>query len=235
MRFSFQNFFFKAVRASRALLLPLIMTVAGMVAASAQITPYLESPRPDSIYVCWQTTSGTDSTVMFGATATSLTGTTTGAAANMLATNYYWHEVHLTGLSANTYYYYQAKTGSTTSSVFRFRTQPALGASPSDGHLRILVAGDNQIQSPTRWKSLLTAARTKIEALYGEPLEAAVNLLVDDGDQVDSGTIAEYQNTHFGMVSVVGSNIPVTTSIGNHEGYSDTSYTLYKAILIMVI
>jgi hypothetical protein len=30
------------------------------------------------------------------------------------------------------------------------------------------------------------------------------------------------------MVSVVGSNIPVQTTIGNHEGYSDTNYTLYS-------
>ncbi len=174
----------------------LVMTLAGTAAASAQLVPYLESPRPDSIWVCWQTTSGTDSKVTYGATSTSLTSTVTGAAASMLATNYYWHEARVSGLSPNTYYYYQVQTGSSTSPVYRFRTQPAPGVAPSDGHFRVLVAGDNQIQSPTRWKSLLTAARTKIQALYGKQLEQAVNRLVNDGEQVHSGTISEYQNTH---------------------------------------
>ena len=199
--------------------------------AAQTITPYLESPRPDSIWITWQTTSGTDSTVTYGlsASALNLTATAPASATQLLATNYDWHEVRLSGLTANTYYYYKVTTGSNNSAVFRFRSQPPLGAAPPDGHFRVLVAGDNQIQSPTRWKSLLTAARTKIESLYNEPLESAVNLLIDDGDQVDSGTISEYQKTHFAMVNEVASNIPVTTAIGNHEGYSDTSYTLYKA------
>ena len=204
-----------------------LLTLAFVGKVHAQ-TPYLQCPTPTSIWVSWQTTTGTDSTVYYGTSADSLTNTATAPAANTktLASNYLWHSVNLTGLTADTFYYYKVQTGATTSAVFRFHTQPAYGT--KTGHYRVLVAGDNQIQSPTRWRSLVTAARTKLEALYGVPLEQCVNLMVTDGDQVDNGTISEYQNTHFGMVNVVAPNIPVQTSIGNHEGYTDTSYTLYS-------
>ena len=207
----------------------LLMLLATFCASSAQAqTPYLQCATPTSIWVSWQTTTGTDSTVYYGSSADSLTSAATAPAANTktLATNYLWHSVNLTGLTPDTYYYYKVQTGATSSATYRFHTQPAYGT--KTGHYRVLVAGDNQIQSPTRWRSLMTAARTKLEALYGVPLEQCVNLLVTDGDQVDNGTIAEYQNTHFGMVNVVAPNIPVQTSIGNHEGYTDTSYTLYS-------
>jgi hypothetical protein len=206
-----------------------LFALALMAAGSVQAqTPYLQCATPTSIWVTWQTTAGTDSTVYYGSSAGSLTNTATAPAANTksLATNYLWHSVNLTGLTPDTFYYYKVQTGATASATYRFRTQPAYGT--HTGHYRVLVAGDNQIQSPTRWRSLMTAARTKLEALYGVPLEQCVNLLVTDGDQVDNGTIAEYQNTHFGMVNVVAPNIPVQTSIGNHEGYTDTSYTLYS-------
>ena len=197
----------------------------GMVDAQ---TPYLQCPTPTSIWVSWQTTTGTDSTVNYGTSAGSLTSTATAPVANTktLASNYLWHSVNLTGLAPDSFYYYNVQTGTTASAVFRFHTQPAYGT--KTGHYRVLVAGDNQIQSPTRWRSLVTAARTKLEALYGVPLEQCVNLMVTDGDQVDNGTIAEYQYTHFGMVNVVAPNVPVQTSIGNHEGYTDTTYTLYS-------
>ena len=206
----------------------MMLLIAGGIARAQSPLPYLQAPTPTSIWVSWQTTTGTDSTVNYGTASASLTSTATAPVANtqVLAANYNWHTVKLTGLTPNTFYYYQVQTGAQTSTVYRFRTQPAVG--DRTGHYRVLVAGDNQIQSPARWRSLLTAARTKIEALYGVPLEEAVNLVVNDGDQVDSGTISQWQNVHFGMVNVVGPNVPVQTTIGNHEGYSDTSYVNYK-------
>lgn len=205
----------------------ILMVFSGLAKAQS-LSPYLQTPSPTSIWVSWQTTSSTDSTVNYGTSADSLTSTATAlpATTKVLATNYNWHSVNLTGLTPNTFYYYQVQTGAQTSPVYRFRTQPATGS--RTGHCRVLVAGDNQIQSPARWRSLLVAARAKIEALYGVPLEEAVNLLVNDGDQVDSGTLSQWQNVHFNMVNVVASNIPVQTTIGNHEGYSDTSYVNYK-------
>jgi acid phosphatase type 7 len=199
--------------------------------ANAQsITPYLQASTPSSIWVSWISSSGTDSTVNYGTSSTALTSTATApdSSTNVLATNFNWHTAQLTGLSPDTFYYYTVTTGAQTSSVNRFRTPPALGT--KTGHFRVLVAGDNQIQSPARWRSLVTAARTKLEALYGTPLEASVNLMLNDGDQVDSGTTTQWQQVHFGMVNVVSANIPVQTSIGNHEGYSDTSYTNYKSL-----
>ena len=196
----------------------------------AQSIPYLQAPTPTSIWVSWQTTTGTDSTVYYGTSSTSLTNTATAPTTDtkVLATSWNWHTVNLTGLTPDTFYYYKVQTGTQVSSVYRFHTPPALGT--KTGHFRVLVAGDNQIQSPSRWRSLLTAARSKVENLYGVPLEESVNMLLNDGDQVDSGTTSQWENVHFGMVNVVAANIPVQTTIGNHEGYSDTSYTNYKGL-----
>ncbi len=217
------------VRWSAALACLIVLFLSGKGLAQT-LVPYLQSPTPNSIWVCWPTASGTDSTVYFGTSATSLTSTATAPAGNtnVLASGFNWHTVNLTGLVPNTFYYYQVQTGTLTSQVCRFRTQPPLGT--QTGHYRVLVVGDNQIQSPARWRNLLTAARTKIEALYGAPLEESINLLVNDGDQVDSGTVSEWQNVHFGMVNVVSPNIAVQTTIGNHEGYSDTNYANYAAL-----
>lgn len=201
------------------------LSLISMGAAHAQISPYLQVPTPNSIWVTWKTASGTDTRVDFGTSQAALTQSVTGTAQS-LASNYIYHHARITGLQPDTYYYYRVATGSETSQVHRFRTPPAIGASA--GHLRILVMGDNQIISDNRFEKMVRAAKSKLESMYGS-VEAGVNLTVMVGDQVDAGTLDQYEKVHFRMNAPISGNLATMTTVGNHEHYSDGSLSLYQA------
>lgn len=195
-------------------------------AARAEISPYLQTPTPTSIWITWKTASGTETRVEFGPSQSQLTQVVTGTS-EALRTDYIYHSAQIAGLQPDTFYYYRVKTGTETSQVFRFRTQPAIGA--ANGHIRVLVMGDNQIISDNRFEKLVRAAKSKLESLYAQPLEAAMNLTVMVGDQVDGGTLDQYEKVHFKMNAPISGNLPTMTSVGNHEFYGDGSLALYQS------
>jgi len=205
-----------------AALLPAVVRAQG----STSLRPYLQSVTPDSIWVGWRTDSGTETTVTYGTSAAALTNTLTGTN-QVLGTSYNWHSAQLTGLSPRTSYYYKVKTGTQESAVFRFRTLPARGT--STGRLRFLVIGDNQIRNEPRYETIIARAKATLVAKYGVPIEESIDLLLNVGDQVDVGTLDHYQNVHLFKEQEISPNLPVMTLVGNHETYSDTSLTLYKA------
>ncbi len=212
------------MQAAFATLLP--MLARGQDEAGSAIRPYLQSVTPDSIWIGWRTDSGTETTVSYGLREGALTNTATGAN-EVLGASYQWHSVQLTGLTPGTFYYYKVKTGTEESAVHRFRTLPARGT--STGRLRFLVIGDNQIRNEPRYETIIARAKAKIEAKYGVPLEEAIDLFLNVGDQVDVGTLDHYQNVHLGKVREVSPNLAFMTLVGNHETYSDTGLALYKA------
>lgn len=208
---------------SFAVLLALFVCTA---TAHAQISPYLQTPTANSIWVSWKTASGTESRVEFGQAQDQLTQVVNGSV-QQLGANYLYHSAQLTGLQPDTFYYYRVKTGTTTSAVARFKTQPLPGA--QNGHFRILVMGDNQIIADNRYERLVRAARAKLESMYSQPIEAAVNMVVNVGDQVDVGTLEQYEQVHFKMSAPVSANLPIMTTVGNHEYYYDGDLALYQA------
>jgi hypothetical protein len=211
---------------ARTALAALIPTVVRGRQAGPAIRPYLQSVTPDSIWVGWRTDSGTEATVSYGLSADSLNNTVSGMN-QVLAASYNWHSVPLTGLSPSTYYYYKVKTGAEESAVHRFRTLPARGTNP--GRMRFLVIGDNQIRNEPRYETIIARAKARIEAKYGVPIEEAIDVFLNVGDQVDVGTLDHYQNVHLAKVQEVSPNLAIMTLVGNHETYSDPSLALYKA------
>lgn len=194
--------------------------------AHAAIVPYLQTASDTGIWVTWKTETGTESTVQYGLTPGSL-GATKSGTTESLGPAYEYHSVQLTGLTPNTTYYYRARTGSETSETYSFKTQPVPGA--STGTFRVLVVGDNQIKNPQRYKELVTRARATLEQKYGEPLEQAINVVLNVGDQVDVGTLDHYENVHFSQSAPLSPNVPIQTTVGNHETYYDTGLALYRA------
>ncbi len=193
---------------------------------TSALRPYLQSVTPDSIWVGWRTDSGTESTVTYGTSPAAMTTTVTGTN-QVLGTNYSWHNTFLTGLTPSTYYYYKVKTGAQESAVARFRTLPPRGT--KTGRLRFLVIGDNQIKNEPRYETIVARAKATIVAKYGVPIEEAIDVLLNVGDQVDVGTLDHYQNVHLFKEQEISANLAVMTLVGNHETYSDTSLTLYRA------
>lgn len=208
--------------ASRSFALP-----AGYTGIPAGIRPYLQTPRPDSMWVSWFTDNAPSGTIEWGTSPGSLVNTV-NAALDVLGTGYHYHAGRITGLSPNSYYYYRVKNGSTASEVFRFRTPVPAGT--KTGKLRVLVMGDNQIIGENRYEKLIACCKAKIESTYGVPVEEVIDFILMPGDQVDVGTLDHYRNLHFKQCGLISPNIPIMTTIGNHETYYDTGMDLYKRI-----
>ena len=199
----------------------------GYTGIPAGIRPYLQTPRPDSMWVSWFSDNAPNGTIEWGTSSNSLTNTVT-AALDVLGTGYHYHAGRITGLSPNTYYYYRVKNGATTSDIFRFRTPVPAGT--KTGRMRVLVMGDNQIIGENRYEKLIACCKAKIEATYGVPIEEVIDFILMPGDQVDVGTLDHYRNLHFKQCGLVSPNIPIMTTVGNHETYYDTSLSLYGRI-----
>jgi len=196
--------------------------------------PYLQAPTTNSIYVNWKTESNAESIVTYGSSPTSLNTTVTGTNQIMSDTgypaNYYYHTVHITGLTANTKYYYRIKTGESQSEVYSFKTIPMPGqAATADGHLRFLVLGDNQMRNEPRFDTLVASAKRKIAERWGAGLDPADNiaLTVMMGDQVDVGTLDHYENVHFKKNQALSGYLPIQTLVGNHETYGTLAMQAY--------
>ena len=209
--------------ASRSFALP-----AGYTGIPVGIRPYLQSMRPDSIWVSWFTEAESTGTIEWGTTAAGLNNSVAASTDTTLGTGYRYHIGQITGLSPNSYYYYRVRNGATTSEVFRFRTPKPDGN--KTGRLRVLVAGDNQL-AENRFEKLIACAKYKVEQMYGVPIEEAIDFVLMPGDQVDAGTINQYRDRHFKFNGLISPNLPIMTTVGNHETYSDTGLATYKKIV----
>lgn len=205
---------------TRGLALP-----SGYTGIPAGIRPYLQSPRPDSIWVSWLTAAENSGTIEWGTSSGDLSNSITAATDVSLGTGYRYHIGQITGLSPGSYYHYRVRNGATASEVFRFRTPMADGT--KTGRLRVLVAGDNQL-AENRFEKLIACAKYKVEQLYGVPIEEAIDFVLMPGDQVDAGTMDQYRDRHFKFNGLISPNLPVMTTVGNHETYSDTGLANYK-------
>ena len=211
-----------------------LLVVMGVTAQAQTLHPYLQAPTPTSIYVNWKTESNPESIVEYGSTPQALTSSVTGT--NQIFTdtgypqNYYYHTVKLTGLTANTKYYYRIKTGNDVSEVKSFKTMPLAGqAATADGHLRFLVLGDNQMRNVPRFDTLVAQAKRKIAQKWGATADPADNiaLTVMVGDQVDVGTLDHYENVHFKKNKELSGYLPIQTLVGNHETYGTLAMQAY--------
>ncbi|QJE94671.1 fibronectin type III domain-containing protein [Luteolibacter luteus] len=199
----------------------------GYTGIPAGIRPYLQTPRPDSMWVSWFSDNAPSGQIEWGTSPANLNNTV-NAALDVLGTGYHYHAGRITGLSPASYYYYRVRNGSTVSDVFRFRTPVPAGT--KTGRMRVLVMGDNQIIGENRYEKLIACAKAKIESTYGVPIEEVIDFILMPGDQVDVGTLDHYRNLHFKQCGLISPNIPIMTTVGNHETYYDTNLDLYSRI-----
>ncbi|EKT3956140.1 fibronectin type III domain-containing protein [Flavobacterium psychrophilum] len=212
----------------------LLLLFAGMVSRAQSLYPYLQTATPTSIYVNWKTDSNPESIVEYGTSAANLNVTATGNT-NVLTDsghigNYFYHTVKLMNLTPNTKYYYRIKTGTSISSVYSFKTFPNPGqAATADGHIRFLIMGDNQLKAEPRYDSLVASAKRKIKQKWGASLSPDDNISMTFmvGDQVDLGTLDQYENVHFKKNRGLSGNIPIQTTVGNHETYGALGMNSY--------
>jgi len=180
----------------------------------AQVNPYLQTPTSSSIYISWHASISTESRINYGTTPT-LGQFTTGTNFQFNATTW-WHTVKLTGLSPNTEYYYQAVSGSATSPVLRFRTQPPDNL--STGHIRFLAYGDNRT-SFTDHSRVIAGMMATVQNIYGSPdYQNSINVVLNAGDIVTTGTtLSQYVSEYFNPIAPLSASVPFMVAIGNHE------------------
>lgn len=208
----------------------LIFVCFNCTALTGQVlVPYLQSPTDTSIWISWKTSSGTESKVIYGDDSTTMNNLVTGNCRILTDTgydnNYFYHSVHLTGLEPYRHYYYRVITGDRQSAAWRFRTQPLPGK--SDGIYRVLIFGDHQIATNDHYERLMKAAREKVLEKYGGTVEEQISLIINDGDQVDQGTLDQYENVHFKPSGVLSGNVAIMTTVGNHETYGSLGLEAY--------
>ncbi len=190
----------------------------------AGIRPYLQMPRPDSMWVSWWSDNAASGQIDWGLSPDDLSNTL-AATTDPIAANYHYHIGRITGLQPSTYYYYKVRNGAMESDVFRFRTPPPAGT--KTGRLRVLVMGDNQLINEDRYEKLIACCKAKIEADFGAPVEEVIDFILMPGDQVDVGTLNHYRHLHFKQCGLISPNVPIMTTVGNHETYQDPNLDLY--------
>jgi PKD repeat protein len=172
--------------------------------------PYLQTGGHTSILVRWRTDDSTDSRVFYGASATQLTRTVKRTA---FVTE---HIVKLTGLSADTKYFYaigdhNGKLAGDAS--YFFVTSPRPGSSKST---RIWVLGDsgtadiNARNVRDGYKAFTGARHTDLWLMLGD-------------NAYGIGTDQEYQVALFDMYPEVLRKSVLWPAFGNHEGFSSNS------------
>lgn len=194
--------------------------------------PYLEVPAPDGIFINWKSDIEKDFTIHYGVSSTNLNNQKTAISKvwsdNGYDANYIYNTVRLTGLLANTTYYYQISDASGyQSAIYSFRTYPAAGQSAHNGITRFLIIGDNQLKDEPRYDSMLVKAKRFIEKKYGAPIQEVISSSISVGDQVDVGTLDHYENVLFKKTSYLSPNLGMSTIIGNHETYGTLKLNAY--------
>lgn len=196
------------------------------------LKPYLEVPSPDGICINWKSDSEKDFVIHYGKSLANMNSSQAAESKiwsdNGYDQNYIYSSVRLTGLEANTTYYYQiSNNNGYLSPVYNFRTYPQAGGSAHNGITRFLILGDNQLKDEPRYDSLVVKAKRFIELKYGAPIQDVISSTISVGDQVDVGTLDHYENVLFKKTSYISPYIGMSTIIGNHETYGTLKLNAY--------
>ncbi len=186
--------------------------------------PYLQGQGQTTMNVCWHDTATTGTKVEYGLD-TTLKLSAAGSS-ELISDPFRWHTVKLTGLQANTRYFYRVASGTGKSEIFSFKTLPDLSYT---GKIRFVMCSDTHDSDTTNSSRVLRAAKAKISQLYGSDIENHVNGIFHSGDITMSGNVPEqYTSQYFRPMSALSSNIPTMVVAGNHEGESPFFYKYLK-------
>ena len=171
--------------------------------------PYLQQGGTSNIIVRWRTSRPTYSRVRYFASGDPNSFYLVADDSDPTTE----HEVHLTGLTADTLYYYSVGTHSRVlagGDAYLFRTAP-LGAKPT----RIWVIGDSGTAN--------SDARSVYDAYRNFNTETYANVWLMLGDNAyGTGTDEQYQAAVFDMYPELLRQTTMWSTIGNHETYSGT-------------
>lgn len=187
----------------------------GLLAQTVTRGPYLQLPTDTGISIHWRTDTATESVVRFGTDSATL-----GATASVPGSRTE-HVVQLNGLLPLTRYYYSIgdNAGSLAGdATYFFFTAPTNGsATPT----RIWVIGDSGTAVTHPGQAI--AVKNAFKA-YAASSPADFMVMLGDNAYND-GTDLEYQQTVFEVYPELFRQLPVWSTLGNHDGHSADSTT----------
>ena len=191
----------------------IIISPAAIYAASVIRGPYLQTGTPNSVIIRWRTDVATDSRVSYGTTL----GNLTSVADNPAVTTE--NEVTLSGLTANTTYYYAVGTTAGilagNDATYFFLTSPPMGTPKPT---RIWALGDSG--TADRY------AQEVRDAYYTYTSARHTDLWLLLGDNAyKTGTDADYQAALFNTYPTMLRKSVLWPALGNHDGLSADSAT----------
>jgi len=191
---------------------------------SPYMSPYLQTPTPNSIYVCWHSEGSDESTLEYGLTE-ELGESATGSY-HSFSESLNWHWVKMENLLPDTDYYYKVVSNSEESSVHRFQTHHPYSDTLS--HVRFAIYSDSQ-SNPAVHSSVVGAMRETFENQFGEEYYKEVHLAMLSGDIVDYGhTVNQFSTMFFNPIAQLSNHLPYMTVAGNHEVEAPTFYHYLK-------
>ncbi|HKQ38838.1 MAG TPA: metallophosphoesterase, partial [Verrucomicrobiae bacterium] len=167
--------------------------------------PYMQSGAPNAMTVCWRTDRPTNSVVRYGLTAANLN---LSASDSEIASD---HAVRITGLTADTRYYYALGATGTNfpaSAENYFVTSP-----PQSKPVRLWVIGDAGTGDYGE------ASMREAFLDYTRDHKPDLTLLLGD-NAYNNGADAEYQTTIFDMFGPTLAQTVLWSCMGNHETYT---------------
>ena len=180
--------------------------------------PYLQTGTPESVIIKWRTNVPTGSIVNYG---TSLNSLTNVLSDNTLKIN---HEILLSGLTANTTYFYEISDSGgiyvPKNSEMFIKTSPL---AETKQFVRAWILGDagtanqNQLNVRDRYYNYVATATDA-------PNQTDMMLFLGDNAYND-GTDSEYQTAMFDVYSDMLKRSVAWSTLGNHDGHSATSST----------
>lgn len=187
------------------------LELLGNTSVSVTRGPYLQMAAANGVTVRWRTDAATNSRVRFGTSQGALTLTADDTAVTTE------HVVRLTGLAAETRYYYSVGSATATlaggDGATFFETSPPAGtARPA----RIWVIGDSGTANADA-AAVYNAYRTFTGSTYTD-----LWLMLGDNAYED-GTDAQYQTAVFNMYPALLRQSPLWPTLGNHDGHTADS------------
>jgi len=180
------------------------------------VAPFLQSQTPTSIWIGWETTGQLGASVDYGTTpalGSTVSGFSVSGAGGSLI-----HHAQLTGLTPDTLYWYQATSGSLTSTLATFRTPAALTA---EAPFTFAAYSDTQVDggNPTKHQEIVDLGILDfVTTEYGVPIEEALDFVLCVGDLVSTGSNhSHWKNHFFGQADDLYRRVPILPTLGNHE------------------
>ncbi|MFK7810579.1 MAG: fibronectin type III domain-containing protein [Saprospiraceae bacterium] len=181
------------------------------------VQPYLQDAEPTSIKVLWETNGGATHKLQWGTTAANLNQSAPVSSSTSSGSN----EIHtsiITGLTANTKFFYQVNSDGTTSAVFDFKTPPTKSSNQS---FNLVAMSDMQKDGshPNKFSEVVNdGVIDYFEDHFGNDLPTDIGFVMIPGDLVPTGTsYNQWQNDFFAPSNPLFSHVPVYPVLGNHE------------------